>query len=235
MNAPMVKSGGTPLRMRGRLEMDEDTLRQYAGPFDTGEMTYYLVTRIDLEEEDSTSIYGDLSVVSPTYASARTLISAAKSWGYGADLWAMTPVALIEMLCSNASAHVVQINETYKRVTEKVRKDVLRRLKIEANTCTGLLGFYMDRRMNGFGNSGWDFVKGAIGFERPSDVIEERRALANLIACFALAGYAEPEIGHHDNVDADDVDDLAKFFKYRFITKWISSFKLDGIKKRGSK
>jgi hypothetical protein len=65
--------------------------------------------------------------------------------------------------------------------------------------------------------------------------VEERRALANLIACFALAGYAEPEIGHHDNVDADDVDDLAKFFKYRFITKWISSFKLDGIKKRGSK
>lgn len=230
----MVKSGGTPMRMRGRLEMDEDSRREYAGPFDTGEMTYYLVTRVDLnEDEDDRTIYGDLSVVSPTHISARALMSAASSWGYDADLWTMTPVCLIEMLCSyGSSAHVVQLNETYKRITEKVRKETMRRLKIQASTCVGLLGFYMDRRMNRFGNSGWDCVRGEIGYERPSDGAEERQELANLVACFALAGHAEPEVGPYDNVDTDDVDDLAKWFKYRFIKEWVGTFTKDGTKKK---
>lgn len=236
MNAPMVKSGGVPMHMRGRLEMDEDTLREYAGPFDTGEMLYYLVTRVDRVEEDNTSIYGDLSVVSPTYIKASGLVSAAESWGYAADLWPMTPVVLIEMLCGHGTtAHVVQINEACKRVTEKLRRQTLRTLKVEANTCKGLLGFYLDRRMNRAGNSGWDFIRGSYGFERPSDVAEERQELANLIACFALAGHAEPEVGPHDSVDTDDVDDLAKWFKYRFILEWIGSFTKDGTKKKRAK
>jgi hypothetical protein len=35
----------------------------------------------------------------------------------------------------------------------------------ECEKITTLFGFYMDRQLNMIGNSGWDFIKGEIGFK----------------------------------------------------------------------
>lgn len=48
----------------------------------------------------------------------------------------------------------------------KDSKELMNNAKKQIPSITGLFGFYMDKRMNAIGNTGWDFIKGDIGFKK---------------------------------------------------------------------
>ena len=43
---------------------------------------------------------------------------------------------------------------------------LMKQARKECDKIEGLLGFYLDKRLNFFGNTGWDFLKGQIGLEK---------------------------------------------------------------------
>ncbi len=185
MLQPMVKSGGRALKFRTLNDYDE-TYEAIAGPFTTDELTYWFV--LEIMDVTGYNMPGGkysatLYVVSPDWCQPHQLRIAAESSGcldYSEDT--VTPLHAVDMLKSyGVSAPVVSTSGNNKA---KLRRE----LAVEASACTSLFGFYLDRQMNAFGDSGWTFLEGCVGPQRAEDVKRNEQSCADLIAAFALAG-----------------------------------------------
>lgn len=52
-------------------------------------------------------------------------------------------------------------------------RKLVRKARSELTTIGILFGFYMDRAQNAIGNTGWDWIKGEIGFKRAATPVTE--------------------------------------------------------------
>jgi hypothetical protein len=103
----------------------------------------------------------ELHAVSPQAAGLRECIQAHKSSGATRRTFSdlskeKRQLALIEMLIQYGVS--VCLHQESGNNFRKVMKEV----KLEAKKATMLFGFYMDRRCNGFGDTGWQFISGDI-------------------------------------------------------------------------
>jgi hypothetical protein len=140
-------------------------------PQHNGDWGYYFVIRVvDWREatgDDHESKYNvGLHAVSPQAAGLRAVMQAVKSAGFARDYFERLEgrqarqQALVEML--------VQYGTT-ARLTDDYGdnlRDLMRDARQEAFKARSLLGFYMDRRQNAFGDTGWDFVRGNVAGSR---------------------------------------------------------------------
>lgn len=183
----------------------------------TSDMTYYFVIKAEHGGD-----FGDpsewpkhvltLEIVSPTYLRKSELRRAWMSWG-SEDLAPDTDACLIEILRSYGHRYVVAElgGENFAHAYKRLRQ--------EAEMCAGLFGFYVDRRYNAYGNTGWDALRGVVGPERAQDVADEAKACAELIACFALAGIADPEL--HPDSCAETAEELLTELSNAYVRDWL--------------
>jgi len=102
-----------------------------------------------------------ISVVAPSEAGDEHLAAAVEFRGWieqGRSIKELSDEEKVELLDEYGTRAVV-----WESIGNNLRK-LLREAKEEAQKVEGLFGFYMDRAQNRMGNTGWDFIKGDIGF-----------------------------------------------------------------------
>jgi len=100
-----------------------------------------------------------ISVVSPSEAS-KYLDSAIESCGYGnKPKLNYTDEEKIEVL------HSYGVSATIFGVEGNNFRELWKQIHDELNKIQMLFGFYLDKQLNYIGNTGWDFLKGKIGFK----------------------------------------------------------------------
>lgn len=172
---------------------DFDWALKLSGQFNTGELTYYFLMRIDDTSEycgagcDMKKYAGTLYVVSPDYAGVRAIRTAMHAWGEAFDTTdrANEPVrdAVLECMADyGCAAPIVSYASNSKA-------DVHRVLAREARACRSMFGFYLDRQVNACGDSGWDWMRGRINtrFARDETVADDKANTACIVA-HVLAG-----------------------------------------------
>jgi len=133
-----------------------------------GDFNYWLVVELINIRESVDAKYPlkynlDISVVSPSEASNH-LDSAIESYGYGnkpkLNYTDEEKVKILHSYGVQAPISRIEGNNFYK---------IWRHTHEEISKIEMLFGFYMDKQLNCIiGNTGWDFVKGEIGFKEQS-------------------------------------------------------------------
>jgi len=127
------------------------------------EFDYFLVAEVvDLNEIDDlpkANFLLTLSVVSPSQAGQENVKNAFKCIGvdelpnYPSHLLERQALALYDYGCM-ATIHS-ELGNNFN--------DLLKKARSKADLVERLLGFYLDKRQNYIGNSGWDFLRGKVG------------------------------------------------------------------------
>lgn len=189
----------------------------------TSQMVYYfvIVARKGIhygDEEEWPEHVLELQVISPTYLSKEDL---RRAWN---DTWGSSypgegPASDAEIVCA------LREHDVEYTVAELGGDDFdacFRRLGQEARAVSSLFGFYLDRRANRAGNTGWDMLKGTAGvWEKHRDEYDRAdvRASAELVACFALSGAYEPATRYEDWFE--DTDDELRHMASAYVTDWL--------------
>lgn len=66
-----------------------------------------------------------------------------------------------ELTCSDIASYGLRV--TTKTIMGNNLEKMIKKVKKEAELVNMLFGFYMDKRQNAIGNTGWDFLDGNIG------------------------------------------------------------------------
>jgi hypothetical protein len=144
---------------------------QYGGTFATkklsnGDFDYWLfVELINMEEATGDTDFDRYTItiraVSPTEPSEKTKKSALYTLGlesYENKMHELKPLDMAVILNDDGVGAMIfsdcgnNANELFKIARDECDKIAM------------LFGFYMDRQLNAIGNTGWDFIKGEIGF-----------------------------------------------------------------------
>ena len=132
--------------------------------FNNGEFDYYLLINfINMEEatgeKQKDKYVVEIHAVAPSQVSKKDIDSAFESSGIDdtklkknlkAKLESLDDYGIFALMDSDSG------NDAKKLMTEA---------KKQIPAIEGLFGFYMDKPMNAIGNTGWDFIKGDIGFK----------------------------------------------------------------------
>jgi hypothetical protein len=146
---------------------DGGTAKWLSNKLNNGEFDYWLVVELlDMEEhvgerearEMGGKYHISISVVSPSEAGNKNLNAAAESWGAEVKVKDMTAETKVEMLSDYG------VKATVWQKAGSNAKKLLKAARDEAVKVEGLFGFYMDRPLNRIGNTGWDFIRGDIGW-----------------------------------------------------------------------
>ena len=135
--------------------------------FNNGEFDYYLVINfINMEEargeEQENKYVVEIHAVAPSELSKEQIESAFESAGIDEKTkkrLMKNPKDMVEVLDDYGTFALMDSdsgNDAKKLMTEA---------KKQIPVIEGMFGFYMDKRMNAIGNTGWDFIKGDIGFK----------------------------------------------------------------------
>jgi hypothetical protein len=135
--------------------------------FNNGEFDYWLVLEfINFEEATGEKIDGkykyatEVHCVAPSEVPKNKKERAMKSMGVENTTETITDEMRVELLDSyGISAMLYQNsgNNAHKLIKES---------REQINIINMMFGFFMDRVLNGCGNTGWDFIRGDIGFKR---------------------------------------------------------------------
>lgn len=150
---------------------DECALWRHARAVDA-EGPIWLYIRMDELPDDCAGPHGhkwmaSLAGVSPFFATNASICSALESCGDCLeDVWddldgAAREKAVCEVLISYG-AYCPVVHKTSSRA-----KGAHKGCAQEANIATMMWGFIADRAMNAMGSSGWDFLRGELGFGKP--------------------------------------------------------------------
>lgn len=136
--------------------------REYGGKFiskklNNGEFDYWLVMEVvNMHEatgdEDQDKYYVNLQAVSPESVDKENLDRAIESFGMP-DI-VLTDTMLVETL-SDYGIYAVLWQGTNNNINS-----LMREARRQANLSSMLFGFYMDRRQNRIGQTGWDLIRG---------------------------------------------------------------------------
>jgi len=185
----MVQTSGKGVKsIPFRCYENGDTVWYFSNRHRTSQLVYYFAIRVEETErygsdyaEGRPKYEGTLYVVSPDYAGPGPVRRAVQEYE---DMdGARVPDnrdQLTEYMVGHGGlgAPVVEFSSNNKA-------GVLKKLAKEATVCTGLFGFYLDRRMNGMGATGWDWLRGEFGMGPDK---ENAKACAECVAAHALAG-----------------------------------------------
>lgn len=143
-------------RLHFRFLTGDVDYKAYGGKFiskrlHNGDWHYWFVISVCRMDADD-SYYVTLEVVSPEAAEFE-LKAAWDSMGMDGE-WVKSPVELVEILTEYGTGACIGHYESFNFA------EAMMLAKDEANAAKTLLGFYMDRPLNVFGASGWDFVAG---------------------------------------------------------------------------
>ena len=145
---------------------------QYGGIFATkklnnSEFDYWLfVELINMEEAtgdtDTDTYMITIKAVSPTEPSEDTKKSAMECLGLDEKVPEMSQIEPFEMakILNEYGTGAVLFSEQGNNA-----KELFKTAREECEKISMLFGFYMDRQQNMIGNTGWDFIKGEIGFK----------------------------------------------------------------------
>ena len=147
--------------------------KQYGGTFATkklsnGDFDYWLFVELTNMEEatgdtDTETYMISIRAVSPTQPSTKTKESALYTLGlekHYNDIEKMKPFEMAKILDENGIGAVLFSEQGNN--ADKLFKTARKQCEI----ITSMFGFYMDKRLNLIGNTGWDFIKGEIGFKK---------------------------------------------------------------------
>lgn len=146
--------------------------KQYGGIFATKKLNnsdfdYWLfVELINMEEAtgdtDTDTYMITIKAVSPTEPSEDTKKSALYSLGLESHNDKIDDIEPFEMakILNEYGTGAVVFSESGNNAEE-----LFKTARKECELISSLFGFYMDRQQNMIGNSGWDFIKGEIGFK----------------------------------------------------------------------
>lgn len=134
--------------------------------FNNGDFDYWLIVKFDNMSEltdDYPSKYRvEIQAVAPSQVSKDDKKSAFSSMGIDdkkeQERMSKDPQALAGILAeygTSASLYSAEGNNA---------NALMKEAKKQIPVINGMFGFYMDRPMNRIGNTGWDFIKGDIGF-----------------------------------------------------------------------
>ena len=150
--------------------------KQYGGIFATkklnnGDFDYWLfVELVNMEEATGDTENGtymiSIKAVSPSEPSEATKKSALFSIGLeemNDKISTIEPFNMAKIL-NEYGIGAVLFNDNGDNARE-----LFKLVRKECEKITILFGFYMDRPLNMIGNSGWDFIKGEIGFKKLED------------------------------------------------------------------
>ena len=148
---------------------DDDYEQMFIGrPEHNGDFKWFPVIKLeytdewgDANEQKDTPYYVSLRVVSPEAAGQKGLDDAFSCCGIENmdDDVLKQEIVQVEMLSEYG---------TFAQVFSKMgknKRDLLNQASKELEMLRIFFGFYMDRQVNMIGNTGWDFVKGEIGFK----------------------------------------------------------------------
>lgn len=135
--------------------------RTYGGMFiskklNNGDFDYWLVLHVDNLGDDANTYHVSLSAVSPQQAQAH-LQPAFECCGIPVELQS-DPMIQVESLASYGVTALLWSEEGNNL------KNLLKQAHEQAEISTCLFGFYMDAPQNRIGNTGWDCIRGDIGF-----------------------------------------------------------------------
>jgi len=135
-----------------------------AGPFESDWPYYLFITVTDMQDACGEPGYMvEIQAASPKAAGMKNLKSAVESCGEeNTNIKKLTQVQRAELLKQyGISAHLwIKWDKSAKDPDKLVEE-----AKKEATAIPMMFGFYMDRVQNRIGNTGWDFIKGDIGFK----------------------------------------------------------------------
>ena len=138
--------------------------------FNNGDFDYYLIVNfINMEdatgEEDLENKYVvEIQSVAPSEVSKEDMKSALSSMGID-DKDEIKKVMKNKKQLAGLLAEY-GLNATVYSAEGNNANELMKEAKNQIPVITGMFGFYMDRPMNRLGNTGWDFIKGDIGFKR---------------------------------------------------------------------
>jgi len=145
---------------------------QYGGIFATkklnnSEFDYWLfVELINMEEAtgdtDTDTYMITIKAVSPSEPSETTKKDALYSIGLEDQYKKINDIEPFEMakILNEYGTGAVLFSEQGNNA-----KKLFKQARKECNMIESIFGFYMDRQLNMIGNTGWDFIKGEIGFK----------------------------------------------------------------------
>ena len=120
------------------------------------EFDYWLVIEVlNWKEREAPATYNvSLKAVSPSEAGKKNIEAACECYGVEEDMEKLNPLVIVESLDAYGVAAQLWNNSGNNL------KTLLKATHKEANLCSVLFGFYMDRPENRIGSTGWDFIKG---------------------------------------------------------------------------
>jgi len=144
------------MAMKMKLICDSDYDQRWVSKkLNNGDFDYYLILKLlymrEITGDDDVDVYGvNIDVVAPSEVYEKERMAALESMCY-------TPQNDEEMadLLSEYG-----ISATMHQETGNNKHTLLRRARKQLPLITGFFGFYMDRRLNALGSTGWDFIKG---------------------------------------------------------------------------
>lgn len=139
--------------------------KEYGGTFvskrlNNGDFDYWMVIEVGRMPDDDQH-YVMLCAVAPTEVPEKEWNSAKQSWGMAdADMQNFLDrfgdLAKVEILASYGTKALVWQN------TGTNLQVLLKEAHREADLCSIMFGYYMDRRQNAVGATGWDFLQGNV-------------------------------------------------------------------------
>jgi hypothetical protein len=159
-----MRRGSIPLKV---IE-DIDSQKVWVTPVMTGsDWPVYFLVRLEYTEEwgdDAVKQYGkyhlSICAVAPTAPEQSELNRAMSSWGLSPEDWGELDDARKCMVLLGYGTYA-----TLWQQSGNNQSKLLKAAREELPKMHMLFGFYMDRACNAIGNSGWDFIRGDIGFK----------------------------------------------------------------------
>jgi len=110
------------------------------------------------QDESPAKYHCEIVVASPDFVSAENVLACQNSMGWGWEWYRLEKREQAWQLAEyGIAATLWQSDGNNERVLWKAARDELRKINM-------LFGFYLDKQQNAIGNSGWDFLRGEIGF-----------------------------------------------------------------------
>jgi len=169
-----VESAGNPKINVEQIGGDVDW-EEYGGQFivkekfNNGDFDYYLIINfINMEdatgEEMENKYVVEIQAVAPSEVSKEDIKSALSSMGVEDSKEVKKVMKDKERLAGLLAEY--GLSATVYSAEGNNASELMKEAKKQIPVITGMFGFYMDRPMNAFGNTGWDFIKGDVGFKR---------------------------------------------------------------------
>ena len=163
-----MNKGNDAMPKTMKLWNDNDSEKSWIsrGPMVNSDWPVWFVLRAQYMEEFSEEFARDVGkycveilAVAPDAVSTEEMKNAFKYVGWEDGLANTTVEQKIDALVSYG---------TYARLhngTGNNLSKLLKEARQQLSPMSGLFGFYMDRQQNAIGSTGWDFIKGEIGFK----------------------------------------------------------------------